>query len=88
MGAPGPLTDKQEALGPRIDIQEPLANNQGAPGPLTDDQGDMGPLTDDQGSRARGPAIRIFNNIYAKTYEKSKSYNPRPSFNVIMNLML
>ena len=25
-----------------------------------------GPLTDDQGSRARGPLMQIFNNLYAK----------------------
>ena len=75
MGAPWPLTDKQEALGPLIDNQgppEPLTNNQGAPGPLTDDQGPLGPLTDDQGSRARGPAIQIFNNIYAKPVKNLK----------------
>ena len=65
MGAPGPLTDKQEALGPLID-------NQGPPEPLTNNQGAPGPLTNDQGSRARGPLIQIFNNTYAKPVRNLK----------------
>ena len=44
----------------------PLIDNQGAPEPRTDNQGAPGPLTDDQGTRARGPVIKIFNNLYAK----------------------
>ena len=75
MGFPGLLTDKQEALGPLIDNQEPLGpqtNNRGGPGPLTDDQRALGPLTDDQGSRARSPAIQIFNNTYAKPVKNRK----------------
>ena len=35
-------------------------------GPLTGNQGAQGPLNDDQGSRARGPLMQIFNNLYAK----------------------
>ena len=44
----------------------PLTDKQGATGPLTGNQGAQGPLTDDQGSRARGPLMQIFNNLYAK----------------------
>ena len=60
-----PLPNDQET-------PEPLTDNQGDPDPLTDDQGDMRPLTDDQGSRAGGPIIQIFNNIYAKPVKNLK----------------
>ena len=43
-----------------------LTDKQGATGPLTGNQGAQGPVTDDQGSRARGPLMQIFNNLYAK----------------------
>ena len=77
-GAPGPLTNNQGVLESLTDDQGapgPLINNQGAwvpnrqargEGPLTGNQGAQGPLTDDQGSRARGPLMQIFNNLYAK----------------------
>ena len=52
-----------------------LTDKQGAMGPLTGNQGAQGPLTDDQGSRAGGPLMQIFNNLYAKTCEKSKSFD-------------
>ena len=53
-----------------------LTDNQGASGPLTGNQGAPGPLTDDQGSRARGPLIQIFENLYTKpSCEKSKSFD-------------
>ena len=43
-----------------------LTDKQGATGPLTGNQGAQEPLTDVQGSRARGPLMQIFNNLYAK----------------------
>ena len=70
--APVPPTVKQEALGPSIDNQGPLTNNQGVLEALTDNQGAPGPLTDDQGAQARGFAIQIFNNIYAKPVKNLK----------------
>ena len=53
-----------------------LTNNQGAPGSLPGNQEAPGPLTDYQGSRAWGPLIQIFNNLYTKpSCEKSKSFD-------------
>ena len=43
-----------------------LTDKQGATGPLTGNQAAQGPLTDNQGSRAKGPLMQIFNNLYAK----------------------
>ena len=62
-----PLTNNQGA-------PEPPADNQGFPGPLTGNQGAPGPLTDAQKSRARGPLIQIFCNLYAKSVRNLKSF--------------
>ena len=43
-----------------------LTDKQGDTGPLTGNKGAQGLVTDDQGSRARGPLMQIFNNLYAK----------------------
>ena len=39
---------------------------------MIDDKRDLGPPTDDQESRARSPAIQIFNNAYAKLVKNRK----------------
>ena len=53
-----------------------LTDNQVPPGPLTGNQRAPGPLIDDHGSRARGPLIQIFNNLYGKpSCEKFKSFD-------------
>ena len=76
-GSPEPLTNNQGVPEPLIDNQgvpEPLTDKKGAPGPLTDNQGAIVPQADNQGSRARGPLIQIFINLYAKPVRNLRDF--------------
>ena len=83
-GAQGPLTNNQgvlESLTQDQGAPGPLFNNQGAWASNRQVRGNeafnwqpgaQGLLTDDQGSRARGPLMQIFNNLYAKSVRNLK----------------